>query len=122
MSSTYAFAIFDTWSEADTSPPTWRRRPWIAWMFASAIEARISSTTPYTTSPTRKIAGGLNGVTRATRCSPSSSSLPGCAANTLPSSSYVPSPASYSSVTATSSPGRTTRDAIVRPRDAACRI
>src|SRR6266571_3027123 len=86
---------------------------------ASAMDARMLSTTPYITSPTLRCAGGLNGVTVATRCSGSSRNFPGCAANTRPPSSYVPSPDSYSSATATSSPGNTIRSAaILRPRRA----
>src|SRR6266511_2375368 len=67
----------------------------------------MSSTAPYTMSPTRSSAGGLKARTRATRFAGSSSRTPGVAANTRPFASYVPSPGSNSSATAISSPGRT---------------
>src|SRR3989449_8591510 len=67
----------------------------------------MSSTTPYTMSPTLSSAGGLNARTRATRFSESRTRTPGVAAKTSPFRSYVPSPGSNSSATAISSPGRT---------------
>src|SRR3990170_8793112 len=68
---------------------------------------RMSSTPPYTMSPTWSSAGGLNGRTRATRFAASRSNTPGVDANTSPFRSYVPSPGSNSSATAIWSPGRT---------------
>src|SRR3989442_1999883 len=67
----------------------------------------MSSTTPYTMSPTLSSAGGLNARTRATRFSESRTRTPGVAAKTSPFRSYVPSPGSNSSATAISSQGRT---------------
>src|SRR3990172_5090298 len=107
MSSVYSSDTFEMWIVPSACPLISRDRPWIAVTVAVAIIPRMSSTTPYTMSPTWSSATGLKGFTRATRAFGSIVRTPGMEAKMTPSRSYVPSPASNSSATATWSPGRT---------------